>query len=144
MARPEGFGRARTTSVATRNTTACSPSETSHPRMLTGNRRHGRIWFFAATSAYPVQSKDDRFNGSFKYHEWPLVIGLKGAAAQTPDDLGAAEATTMTLVGGEAPPWVAIPALPDARANVLNACRAVWNRPVSPEEQPAFDAAESR
>ncbi len=72
------------------------------------------------------------------------MIGLKGAAAQTLDYVGAAEATTMTLVGGEAPLWVAIPTLPDDRADLFNACRAVWIWPVSPEEQPAFDAAESR
>jgi hypothetical protein len=55
-----------------------------------------------------------------------------------------ATATIMALVGAEVPPLRAIPAPPVTRLNVLDAYRAVWDRPVPPELQQAVDAAEPR
>lgn len=66
---------------------------------------------------------------------------IKGIGAQQPFDLGVAEATAtiMALVGAEPPPWVALPALPVTRANILDAYTRVWHRPVPEELQRAFE-----
>lgn len=56
---------------------------------------------------------------------------IKGLGAQRPYDQGAAEAvaTIMALVGGDPPPWVALPALSVTPRNVLEAYEAVWHLP---------------
>jgi ribose transport system substrate-binding protein len=56
---------------------------------------------------------------------------VKGLGAQRPYDLGRAEAQAviLALTGGDVPAWVALPALPVTRANILTAYQAVWHRP---------------
>jgi ribose transport system substrate-binding protein len=68
---------------------------------------------------------------------------IKGVGAQMPYDLGVAEATAaiMALVGAETPAWVALPAVPVTRDNVLEAYEAVWHRPAPPTLRRAFKTA---
>ena len=68
---------------------------------------------------------------------------IKGVGAQMPYDLGVAEATAviMALVGAETPAWVALPAVPVTRDNVLQAYEAVWHRPAPPALRRAFETA---
>lgn len=56
---------------------------------------------------------------------------VKGLGAQRPYDLGRAEARAviLALTGGEVPAWVALPAFPVTRANILTAYQAVWHKP---------------
>jgi ribose transport system substrate-binding protein len=56
---------------------------------------------------------------------------VKGLGAQRPYDLGRAEAQAviLTLTGGDVPPWIAFPAFPVTRANILTAYQAIWHRP---------------
>ncbi len=65
---------------------------------------------------------------------------IRGVGAQMPYDLGVAEATAtiMALVGAEPPAWVALPAVPVTRDNVLDAYEAVWHRPAPPALRGAF------
>ena len=69
---------------------------------------------------------------------------IKGVGAQMPYDLGVAEATAaiMALVGADTPAWVALPAVPVTRENVLEAYEAVWHRPAPPALQRAFAGGE--
>jgi hypothetical protein len=50
----------------------------------------------------------------------------------------------MALVGAKVPPLRAIPAPAVTRVNVLDAYRAVRDRPIPPELQQAVDAATPR
>ena len=55
---------------------------------------------------------------------------IKGGGAQLPYDQGVAEATAaiMALVGEQPPPWIALPAMPVTRSNVVAAYEAIWHR----------------
>lgn len=56
---------------------------------------------------------------------------ITGIGAQRPFDLGAAAAmaTISALLGHQPPPWVALPALPVTRKNVIEAYQVVWHAP---------------
>lgn len=60
---------------------------------------------------------------------------LKGVGAQRPYDQGVAEALAMiqTLLGNKTPQWVAVPALPVTRKNLLPAYQQVFHAPPPPE-----------
>jgi ribose transport system substrate-binding protein len=68
---------------------------------------------------------------------------IKGVGAQMPYDLGLAEATAVitALVGAETPAWVAFPAFPVTRDNVLEGYEAVWHCPPPPTLLRAFESA---
>ncbi len=56
---------------------------------------------------------------------------ITGIGAQRPFDLGVAVAmaTVAALLGHQPPPWVALPALPVTRKNVIEAYQVVWHSP---------------
>ncbi len=66
------------------------------------------------------------------YTRWSLTIVSVAAEAT---------AAIMALVGAEAPAWVALPAFPVTRANVLEAYEAIWHRPAPPALRRVFEAA---
>ena len=55
---------------------------------------------------------------------------VKGLGAQLPYDQGVAEATlaAYALLGKECPPYVAVPALPVTRDNILDAYKQVYHK----------------
>lgn len=60
---------------------------------------------------------------------------IKGIAAQQPYDQGVAlgQATILTLLGRQTPPWIALPGLAVTRENVLEAYQIVWHAPAPAE-----------
>ena len=68
---------------------------------------------------------------------------IKGVGAQRPYDQGVAEAMAaiMALVGGEPPPWIALPGLSVTRENVIEAYESVWHIPAPRELQTAIEPA---
>ncbi|HET9085767.1 MAG TPA: substrate-binding domain-containing protein [Candidatus Limnocylindrales bacterium] len=82
----------------------------------------------AAGRTLPVTSMDLGNDIALEIARGDIV---KGLGAQRPYDLGRAEAQAviLALTGGEVPAWVALPAFPVTRANILTAYQAVWHRP---------------
>jgi ribose transport system substrate-binding protein len=68
---------------------------------------------------------------------------IKGVGAQRPYDQGVAEATAaiLALVGGEPPPWIALPGLSVTRENVVEAYEAIWHVPPTPELRSAVGSS---